>query len=88
MEPYHPIVYNIKKRDDSDDPEQQYYLKFEAGTNPVPEELHNGKEVEVQVDDKFQIFGHYKHPILDFKNSELDMDQLKDHIPKKITIWY
>lgn len=88
MEPYHPIVYNINKREDYHDPDKLYYLKFESGTNPVPEELLHGKEVEVQVDDKFQIFGFYKHPILEFKNSELEMDQLKDHVPKKITIWY
>jgi hypothetical protein len=87
LEPYHPMVYNLQKREENGD-KTEYYLRFQSGMNPVPEELMHGKEVEVQVDDKFQIFGHYKHPILDFDNSELDMDELLNHIPKKITIWY
>ena len=89
MEPYHPVVYNLQKRVAVNaHQDTEYYLEFQSGMNPVPEELMHGKEVEVQIDDKFQIFGHYKHPILDFENSELDIDALLDHIPNKITIWY
>lgn len=89
MEPYHPSRYSIRKPDPTDDnPDPQYFLEFEQGARSVPEELINGKEVEVQIDDRFQIFGHYRHPILDFENSELDMNELIGHIPRNITIWY
>jgi hypothetical protein len=87
MEPYHPMIYNVQRRE-HDGNDNQYFLKFQSGTNPVPEELIHGKEVEVQIDDRFQIFGHYKHPVLDFDNTELEIDELLDHVPKKITIWY
>ncbi|MFO8050946.1 MAG: hypothetical protein R6V01_04525 [Thermoplasmatota archaeon] len=88
MKPYHPIGYNIHiKEPDDENPEPEYYLEFEEG-EPVPEELVHGKEVEVQIDDVFQIFGHYKHPYLNFEGSEPDMEKLKEHTPKEVTIWY
>jgi hypothetical protein len=85
MEPYHPGGYKIKKNESD---EGEYSLIFKQGGLPVPEELQKGKEVEVQIDDQFQIFGHYKHPVLDFDNNELDIKELLGHHPKKITIWY
>lgn len=89
MEPYHPLGYKIHRPDPTEEnPIPEYTLKFEAGVNPVPEELINGKEAKIQVDDKFQIFGHYKHPFLYFDNSELDIHELIKHIPCDITIWY
>lgn len=89
MEPYHPNGYSIRKPDPTDNnPDPQYSLEFEEGARPVPEELVHGKEVEVQIDDRFQIFGHYRHPLLIFENSELDIDELINHVPRSITIWY
>jgi hypothetical protein len=89
MEPYHPSGYSIRKPEPTDEhPDPQYSLEFEEGAQPVPEELINGKEVEVQIDDRFQIFGHYRHPVLTFENSELEIEELIGHVPHNITIWY
>jgi len=89
MEPYHPSGYRISKPDPTpDNPHPEYILKFRPGEKRVPDELVHGKEVEVQIDDRFQIFGHYRDPILTFDNSELDINDLLGHKPKNITIWY